>query len=525
MTAERSGPAVGYRGDLPPSHFNMARYAIGRAAAVVPDKTALLAIADPARAQPEECWSYRALETTVLTLAGHMAERFPPGERVLIRLGNSSTFAIAFFAVIAAGRVAVPVSSQLTEREAAFVIGDCAPAGILADPALPLGQMPGGCRAIELDEVRRLMTILPAHGRPGYAATRADDPAYLIYTSGTTAEPKGVLHAQRAAWGRRPMYQGWYGIGPGERMLHAGAFNWTYTLGTGLTDPWANGATALVYTGPKDPALWPRLIATQGATMFAAVPSLYRQILKYADLGSDALTRLRHGLTAGETLTETVAAEWLERTGRPLYEALGMSEISTYISSSPGVPRRPGTAGRPQPGRSIAILAQDAPHAVLPTGEAGLLAVHCSDPGLMLGYWNRPEEDAATRFGDWFAGGDLATIDGDGYVTHHGRADDIMNAMGYRVSPLEVESVLATHPGVAEAACAEVRVRDGVSIIAAFVVPRDGASRDGGAILDHARRKLAGYKVPREIVFLDALPRTANGKVMRRALALGSAGR
>lgn len=516
-------PPPFYRGDLPPAQFNMAAYAIGRPAAADPGKAALLTIADAGREAADERWSFRELETAVLNLAGHIAARFAPGERVLIRLGNSSAFPVAYFAVIAAGRVAVPVSSQLTARELDFIVADCAPAGILADPDLAMNRSTGAADLISLAEVMRMIAAPRRGADRGYAATSANDPAYLIYTSGTTAEPKGVLHAQRAAWGRRPMYQGWYGIGPSDRVLHAGAFNWTYTLGTGLTDPWANGATALVYTGPKDPALWPRLISTHGATMFAAVPSLYRQILKYSDLAPDRLGAFRHGLTAGEALTEAIAGEWQERTGRPLYEALGMSEISTYISSAPAVPRRPGTCGRPQPGRAVAALAQDGSGAVLPAGATGLLAVHRSDPGLMLGYWNKPEEDAATRIGDWFAGGDLAAIDEDGYVTHHGRANDVMNAMGYRVSPLEVESVLAGHPAVAEVACTEVTVRDGLSIIAAFVVPREGSLPDPGAILDHARGQLAAYKVPRQIAFLPALPRTANGKVLRRALKLPDA--
>ncbi len=148
-----------------------------------------------------------------------------------------------------------------------------------------------------------------------YADTRADDPAFLIYTSGTTASPKGVLHAQRSAFGRRPMYQGWYGIGPGDRMLHAGAFNWTFTLGTGLTDPWANGATAIIYTGEKDPSLWPRLIAETGATLFAAVPGVYRQMLKYAKPAAADFGALRHGLMAGESPPPGLFEDWDARTG------------------------------------------------------------------------------------------------------------------------------------------------------------------------------------------------------------------
>jgi acyl-coenzyme A synthetase/AMP-(fatty) acid ligase len=353
-----------------------------------------------------------------------------------------------------------------------------------------------------------------------YADTGADDPAFLIYTSGTTARPKGVLHAQRSAFGRRPMYQGWYGIGPDDRMLHAGAFNWTFTLGTGLTDPWANGATAIIYTGEKDPALWPRLIAQTGATLFAGVPGIYRQMLKYAAPSRDDLSALRHGLMAGESPPPGLFEEWVARTGRPLYEALGMSEISTYVSSGPGVPRRAGAVGKAQPGRRVAVLPVESGDQPLRAGEEGLLAVHRTDPGLMLGYRQRPAEEAAVYRGEWFVGGDLAVIDTDGYVFHRGRANDLMKALGYRVSPLEVETVLSEHPSVAEVACAEVKVRADVSVITAFIVAHAGAVRDAGEIERFAAERLAAYKCPRSITFVDALPRTANGKLMRAALRL-----
>src|SRR5690606_31647775 len=191
------------------------------------------------------------------------------------------TYALLFFGAIAAGYVPLPTSSQLTAGEATFLLEDSGAAALAIADGLPMAGIPAGVRVLESTEVQA-MTAHPA--RAAYANTAADDPAYLIYTSGTTSRPKGVLHAHRAAWGRRPMYQGWYGISASDRVLHAGAFNWTYTLGTGLTDPWANGATAIVYTGPKDPAVWPRLIRSAEATIFAAVPTLYRQILRYTDV-------------------------------------------------------------------------------------------------------------------------------------------------------------------------------------------------------------------------------------------------
>ena len=149
--------------------------------------------------------------------------------------------------------------------------------------------------------------------------------------------------------------------------------------------------------------------------------------------------------------------------------------------AGPGEPIRPGSPGRPQRGRRVAILPVEGGTDPLPPGEVGLLAVHRSDPGLMLGYWNRPDEEAAAFRGEWFLGGDLAEFDADGFVWHRGRNNDIMNAFGYRVSPLEVEKVLAAHPDVADVAVAERKVSEDVSVIAAFVVPKPGSApeRDG----------------------------------------------
>jgi acyl-coenzyme A synthetase/AMP-(fatty) acid ligase len=180
---------------------------------------------------------------------------------------------------------------------------------------------------------------------------------------------------------------------------------------------------------------------------------------------------------------------------------------------------KPGSPGRPQPGRRVAILPPEGEPAPLAAGQTGLLAVHRSDPGLMLGYWNRPEEEAAVMRGEWFTGGDLARFDEDGYVWFEGRNDDVMNAFGYRVSPNEVEAVLVTHPDVQEGAVAERAVRADVRVIAAYVVPKPGTAPRREDLLAWCQERLAGYKCPREVVFLEALPRTPNGKVQRKRLA------
>ncbi|OAS15293.1 acyl-CoA synthetase [Methylobacterium platani] len=500
----------------PPPRFNGARYCLEANARERGDKPALVMVGDEGRT---EIMTFGEVDRAVRSVAAGLRDLgLPAGARVMIRMGNDADYVVTYFATLAAGLVAQPSSPQLTAAEAAFLMQDSDAAVIAAADDCPLD--PEACRGrivLRRDDIARLRAGPPLEA---YADTAADDPATLVYTSGTTSRPKGVLHAHRTIWGRRPMHDFWLGLREDDVVLHAGTMNWTYTLGVGIQDPWARGATTVLYNGRRDPALWPALIARHRATLFAAVPSLYRQILKYADLSAHDLSSLRHGITAGEALSPGLLAEWRAAAGTPLHEALGMSEISTYISTSPLVPIKPGSPGKPQPGRRVAILPADGAPEPLPTGEVGLLAIHRSDPALMLGYWNRPEEEAAVMKGEWFTGGDLASLDADGYVWFEGRNDDIMNAFGYRVSPNEVESALIAHPDVQEVAVTELPVRDDVRVIAAFVVPKPGREPRRDALLAWCGERLAAYKCPREVVFLEALPRTPNGKVQRKRLAV-----
>ncbi|MFT6490850.1 MAG: acyl-coenzyme A synthetase/AMP-(fatty) acid ligase [Parvibaculaceae bacterium] len=526
MTAETNTPSrpapffrfpetLTYSGELPPQAFNLAHYCLAASARQYPQKPALVVVSDIEDSiEAAETWTYGELEPAVRAIAaGLLSQGLTPGDRIMIRLPNTSDYALLFFGAIAAGLVPLPASAQLTKDEAEFLMQDSGASAVVVDATMQIDH--GSARLITSDDIQQFKKCTPLDE---YAPTKADDPAYLVYTSGTSGKPKGVLHAHRAAWGRRPMYQGWYGMQPQDVILHAGAFNWTYTLGVGLTDPWANGATTVLYTGEKDVSIWPRLMERYSATLFAAVPSLYRQILKYCDLTTPDLTTLRHGLTAGEALSESLSQNWHKATGKRLYEALGMSECSTYISTSPAMEIRPGSPGKPQPGRCIAILPVEGGTEPLPVGDIGMLAVHRSDPALMLGYWNRSDEEDEVFRGEWFLGGDLAAYDEDGYLWYHGRADDVMNAMGYRVSPLEVELWLGTHPSIAEVAVTELSVKSDVSVIAAFIVLKPGQSPDDAALNAHAAKHLATYKVPRQYVYVKALPHTTNGKVRRRDL-------
>ncbi|MES0812550.1 acyl-CoA synthetase [Roseibium sp. SCPC15] len=492
--------------------MNLAQYCLANAAPD-PEKTALEVVG--AAGQVLEEWTFGQLNDTVLSVAsGLRATGLQTGDRILLRIGHSSDFPLLFFGAIAGGFVPIPTSAQLTAAEVLSILTDSA-AGLVLHDGVTVAPNDAGVPLLGPGGIEGLKKTVPGE----FAQTCDDDPAFLIYTSGTSGKPKGVLHAQRAAAARKPMYQGWYGINSADRLLHAGAFNWTYTLGVGLMDPWANGATSIVYDGPRDPEVWPRIMEASKASLFAAVPSLYRRLLKYGRISPASFPSLRHGLTAGEALPAGLYQEWKDRTGRELFEALGMSEISTYLSSGPNVAVRPGSPGKPQKGRKVAVLREEGDAAVpAQPNETGFLAVHRNEPGLMLGYWNRPEETRDAFRGDWFLTGDRALEDDDGYYWYQGRADDLMNSFGYRVAPEEVERTLSAHPGVQEIAVTEISIREGVSLVTAFVVPQDIDTFDTSELAAFAVENLAEYKRPKDYRVVDQLPRTSSGKVRRKAL-------
>lgn len=486
-----------------PAPFNMAAYVLS-AAARTPDKEALVLISKTGAQR----WSYADLAQAVGgVVTGLRNLGLKPGDKILMRLGNTVEFPIVFLAAIAGGFVPVPTSAMLTSAECDKIAKQISPTLIVYNVGIALPQDPLIHRidTVKIAQMQHLDAAPFEYGDP-------ERLAYMIYTSGTGGMARAVMHAHRAIWARRMMWQDWYGLRPTDRMLHAGAFNWTYTLGTGLMDPWTRGATAYILDQDITPTELAGVLAEYDISIFAAAPGVYRQMLKQ-DI-SVALPALRHGLSAGEKLPDRIRDAWLETTGTPIYEAFGMSECSTFISGSPTRQAPDGCSGYPQRGRRITVLSEDGqPVPIETTGE---LAISAKDQGLMLGYFNDRAATAAKIRDGWFMTGDMVSMAADGAITYEGRNDDMMNAGGFRVSPLEVERVLARHDHISEVAVVEVTIKADTTVIAAFYT--GPAEIDAGELHLFVAPQLARYKSPRVYNYVAKLPKGANNKILRRAL-------
>ena len=451
--------------------------------------------------------------------------------RVLVRLPNCLHYPIAFLGAMKAGCIAVPTSTLLTATEVIYLAKDSEAAVLVTDHETwkslePIAEELTFLKAvfihqashdlssdyldvkdlgIEMDKIE-VCTPNPA--------TKSDDPAYLVYTSGTTGYPKGVLHAHRALLGRNPASKYWFNFSAAhDRILHTGKFNWTYVLGSGLMDPLYLGKTVIVYEGKNNPNQWVDLIHKHNATIFIAVPTIYRQILQKTQSTKEDVPSLLHCMSAGEHLSDEVFERWNSRFRLDIYEAVGMSEFSYYISQSVHRPIRPGSAGFPQPGHKIKLINPETLEEIK-AGEEGMICVPEDDPGLFLEYWHLPEETAKYKHNGWFFTGDYARYDSDGYLWFLGRKDDIIKSFGYRVSPYEIERVFKAHPQVND--CAVIGEVSGDKVLVVVYVLASESSINPDDLVEYGRANLASYKAPKVVYITNHFPRTKNGKILRK---------
>ncbi len=481
--------------------------------------------------------SYRALDQQsgkIVTILNQLSVCI--GDRVLIRLPNSTDYPESFFGCLKHGAIAVPTSTLLAASEVAYLAKDSGAKilitaksmwselqSILDEPSeltvvllAGEGEMPSENTQSDIRLLDLAELVKNAITTDKINQSKANDPAYLVYTSGTTGFPKGVLHAHRSLIGRLPASRYWFDFKSGDRIMHSGKFNWTYVLGSALMDPLFHGHTVIVHEGKNDASTWPKLIKKHDCSIFIGVPTIYRQIIQKTKFSAKDVPSLRHCMSAGEHLSDEMLAAWRDRFKQDVFEAIGMSEFSYYISQRIDRPIRPGAAGFPQPGHNIQLLAGDGSPVI--EGKEGMIAIPGSDPGLFLNYWQLPEETKKAKHDDYFFTGDYARMDEDGYIWFLGRKDDMINTFGYRVSPHEIERVLKTHPAIADCvALGEEWGKDKVLVSACVILHQDNELGEQ-ELLDFGSNNLAKYKAPKIIHFYNDFPRTKNGKVLRKQM-------
>jgi acetyl-CoA synthetase len=462
------------------------------------------------------------------------------GDRVLVRLPNSLDYPIAFLGAMKMGAIAVPTSTLLTAEEVAYLAKDSGASVLVTDATAwfameneivgNLQETPNLSHVLlsqvseiathEALNVLSLSSSLDAIDQfEENCKTKADDPAYLVYTSGTTGYPKGVLHAHRALLGRQPASQYWFNYAKThDRIVHSGKFNWTYVLGSGLMDPLYLGKTVIVYEGKNDAQTWLNLIKKHQATIFIGVPTIYRQILQKTEAVQADVPSLRHYMSAGEHLSDEVLSQWKSRFKLDIYEAVGMSEFSYYLSQSKYRPIRPGSAGFPQPGHHIKLLNPDTLEEV-EAGVEGMISVPLDDPGIFLSYWNMPEETAKYKHDGYFFTGDYAKYDDEGYIWFLGRKDDIIKSFGYRVSPYEIERVYKGHPDVADCAAIGEEIEKDKLLVVTYVILKPEAKTTPDELVTFGKQHLAAYKSPKTVYLAKDFPRTKNGKILRKEIS------
>ncbi|MER2121379.1 MAG: acyl--CoA ligase [Solibacillus sp.] len=348
--------------------------------------------------------------------------------------------------------------------------------------------------------------------------TTANDLAFLAYTSGTTGNPKAVMHSH--GWGYahlRTTAAEWLGVRDGDTVWATAAPGWQKWIWSPFLAVLGSGATGFVYKGKFDPTQFLHLIEQQKINVLCCTPTEYRMMAKLDQLNSFNLSSLRSAVSAGEPLNREVIETFEREHQLTVRDGYGQTENTLLIGTLLNMELRPGSMGKPTPGNIIDLINEDGD--LVPAGEVGDIAVHKSTPALFKGYYKDPERTAIQYRGDWYVTGDRAMKDEDGYFWFEGRNDDIIISSGYTIGPFEVEDALTKHPAVQE--CAVVASPDEIrgNVVKAFVVLKDITLKDSPTIVEdlqnHVKQLTAPYKYPRIIEFLDELPKTISGKIRR----------
>ncbi len=447
------------------------------------------------------------------------------GDRLLVLVGKTADWHGILLGALRLGAVTIPCSDLLRAKDLAFRAQHSGARLLIAErgaqaEAEAMGAMLATPPTVlYLDEAVEHLHDYPP--RAPFADTVADEPAFILYTSGTTREPKGVVHTHGYTFAKRMQAEHWLDAREDDLVWCTAGTGWAKSIWNVLLGPWSCGSEIVLHEGLFDPRERFELIDRLGVTVLCQAPTEYRLMAKLEDLDQYRMTRLRHAVAAGEPLNPEVIRVFQEVFGVTIYDGYGQTENSLLVANGVGGEVRPGSMGLPTPGHEVHVIDEEG--RTVPPGVEGDIAVHDRPPTLFAGYWEQPEETKAVFRGEWYVTGDRATRDEDGYFWFTGRADDVILSAAYRIGPFEVESALLEHPAVAESAVVGKPDPDRGQIVKAFVVLRPGyepSNELAGALQEHCRTVTAPYKYPREVEFVDDLPKTRSGKIRRVELRM-----
>jgi long-chain acyl-CoA synthetase len=464
--------------------------------------------------------SYRELEQDVDRAAHGLVDLgVRAGDRVCLFLPNIPEFAIAYLAIQKIGAVAVSANAMLTTSELSYILEDAGGHVLFTTGALSRAWRPlaDGLQVIlcegELEGFTTLGRFIAGWCGPFRARNMdRDDPAAILYTSGTTGQQKGATLSHGNLCSNTLAASELSRMSPADRALLflplSHVFGQNAIMNTALA-----AAATIVLQRRFDPEETVATIEREQVTMVYAVPTIYIALLN-SGVETRRLASVRYYFSAAATLPVEVGNRWQHAYGRAIAEGYGLTETSPYATYNDVLQHRPGSVGAPIKNVDAAVL--DSDDNEVPVGVWGEICI--KGPNVMLGYWHRPAESAQALRGGWFHTGDIGYVDHDGYIFLVDRVKDMINSAGFKIWPREVEEVLFTHPAIRE--CAVVGLPDELKgeIPVAFVVLRDGATTFALDLEQFCRLRLAAYKVPRRIEFVDSLPKNATGKILKREL-------